>query len=174
MTRNSDPALASAIALDSAECSNFSSAHPFIATCCVTPSMRYPSPSSPVECSPRSPSNEMAHEHNPPGCAPGLRLRDALPPPRRSRARGARCRHCTCGSANSAESTARCVPPPSTAGPTTVPRPTSTELYLPAVFCRHCGRSGWGARLAPTGSALDVTDEAIRADHAAGASGSAR
>lgn len=44
-----------------------------------------------------------------------------------------------------------------------------SELYLPAVFCRHCGRSGWGARLAPTGSALDVTDEAIRADHAAGA-----
>ncbi|KAA0087221.1 DUF1998 domain-containing protein [Mycolicibacterium sp. P9-64] len=44
------------------------------------------------------------------------------------------------------------------------------ELYLPAVFCRHCGRSGWGARLAPTGSTLDVTDEAIRADHAAGAS----
>lgn len=45
-----------------------------------------------------------------------------------------------------------------------------SELYLPAVFCRHCGRSGWGARLAPTGSALDITDEAIRADHAAGAS----
>lgn len=44
------------------------------------------------------------------------------------------------------------------------------ELYLPAVYCRHCGRSGWGARLAPTGTALDVTDEAIRADHAAGAS----
>lgn len=44
-----------------------------------------------------------------------------------------------------------------------------TELHLPAVYCRHCGRSGWGARLAPTGSALDVTDEAIRADHAAGA-----
>ena len=44
-----------------------------------------------------------------------------------------------------------------------------TDLYLPAVYCRHCGRSGWGARLAPTGSALDVTDEAIRADHAAGA-----
>lgn len=42
------------------------------------------------------------------------------------------------------------------------------ELYLPAVFCRHCGRSGWGARLAPVGNALDVTDEAIRADHAAG------
>ncbi|MDF2467662.1 MAG: box helicase [Rhodococcus erythropolis] len=45
-----------------------------------------------------------------------------------------------------------------------------SELYLPAVYCRHCGRSGWGARLAPTGTALDVTDEAIRADHAAGAS----
>lgn len=45
-----------------------------------------------------------------------------------------------------------------------------SELFLPAVFCRHCGRSGWGARLAPTGSTLDVTDEAIRADHAAGAS----
>ncbi|MGO4442195.1 DEAD/DEAH box helicase [Mycobacterium sp. 2YAF39] len=44
------------------------------------------------------------------------------------------------------------------------------ELYLPAVYCRHCGRSGWGVRLAPTGAALDVTDEAIRADHAAGAS----
>ena len=44
------------------------------------------------------------------------------------------------------------------------------ELYLPAVYCRHCGRSGWGSRLAPTGTALDVTDEAIRADHAAGAS----
>lgn len=44
-----------------------------------------------------------------------------------------------------------------------------SELFLPAVFCRHCGRSGWGARLAPTGSTLDVTDEAIRADHAAGA-----
>ncbi|AMO59909.1 helicase [Mycolicibacterium phlei] len=42
------------------------------------------------------------------------------------------------------------------------------ELYLPAVYCRHCGRSGWGARLAPTGNALDVTDEEIRADHAAG------
>ena len=43
-------------------------------------------------------------------------------------------------------------------------------MHLPAVFCRHCGRSGWGARLAPTGHTLDVTDESIRADHAAGAS----
>ncbi|MGC4960933.1 DEAD/DEAH box helicase [Gordonia sp. DT101] len=43
-------------------------------------------------------------------------------------------------------------------------------VHLPALYCRHCGRSGWGARLAPTGHALDVTDESIRADHAAGAS----
>ncbi|MFD1811782.1 DEAD/DEAH box helicase [Rhodococcus gannanensis] len=43
-------------------------------------------------------------------------------------------------------------------------------MHLPAVFCRHCGRSGWGARLAPTGHTLDVTDESIRADHASGAS----
>ncbi|EOM75737.1 DEAD/DEAH box helicase [Rhodococcus rhodnii] len=43
-------------------------------------------------------------------------------------------------------------------------------MHLPALYCRHCGRSGWGARLAPTGHALDVTDESIRADHAAGAS----
>ncbi|MFZ2238040.1 MAG: DEAD/DEAH box helicase [Gordonia amarae] len=42
--------------------------------------------------------------------------------------------------------------------------------HLPAVYCRHCGRSGWGARLAPTGNTLDVTDEAIRGDHASGAS----
>ncbi|WP_435277918.1 DEAD/DEAH box helicase [Rhodococcus yananensis] len=43
-------------------------------------------------------------------------------------------------------------------------------MHLPALYCRHCGRSGWGARLAPTGHTLDVTDDAIRADHAAGAS----
>ncbi|WP_024794787.1 DEAD/DEAH box helicase [Tomitella biformata] len=45
------------------------------------------------------------------------------------------------------------------------------ESYLPAIYCRHCGRSGWGARLSPTGSTLDVTDDAIRRDHATGASG---
>ncbi|MBM7245183.1 DEAD/DEAH box helicase [Rhodococcus fascians] len=43
-------------------------------------------------------------------------------------------------------------------------------MHLPALYCRHCGRSGWGARLAPTGHALDVTDDSIRADHASGAS----
>ncbi len=42
-------------------------------------------------------------------------------------------------------------------------------MHLPALYCRHCGRSGWGARLAPTGHTLDVTDDSIRADHAAGA-----
>ncbi|MBY3794510.1 DEAD/DEAH box helicase [Rhodococcus fascians] len=46
----------------------------------------------------------------------------------------------------------------------------SDVMHLPALYCRHCGRSGWGARLAPTGHALDVSDESIRADHASGAS----
>ncbi|WP_063065069.1 DEAD/DEAH box helicase [Nocardia violaceofusca] len=45
---------------------------------------------------------------------------------------------------------------------------TPGTTYLPAVYCRHCGRSGWGARLAPTGMTLDVTDEDIRRQHAAG------
>ncbi|MBO0852763.1 MAG: DEAD/DEAH box helicase [Nocardia sp.] len=45
---------------------------------------------------------------------------------------------------------------------------TPGTTYLPAVYCRHCGRSGWGARLAPTGMTLDVTDESIRAQHASG------
>ncbi|MFE6864516.1 DEAD/DEAH box helicase [Nocardia sp. NPDC057668] len=43
-----------------------------------------------------------------------------------------------------------------------------TTMYLPALFCRHCGRSGWGARMAPTGDTLDATDESIRAHHASG------
>ena len=33
---------------------------------------------------------------------------------------------------------------------------------LPALYCRHCGRSGWGVVLAPTGSDLDTNDETIR------------
>ncbi|PPJ30640.1 DEAD/DEAH box helicase [Nocardia nova] len=40
--------------------------------------------------------------------------------------------------------------------------------FFPAVFCRHCGRSGWGVRLGPTGNTLDVTDESIRGYHAGG------
>ena len=33
---------------------------------------------------------------------------------------------------------------------------------LPALYCRHCGRSGWGIVLAPTGSDLDTDDNEIR------------
>ncbi|GAA3605476.1 DEAD/DEAH box helicase [Microlunatus ginsengisoli] len=38
----------------------------------------------------------------------------------------------------------------------------------PAIYCRHCGRSGWGVELAPTGSNLGVEDaHEIRSHHAA-------
>ena len=37
---------------------------------------------------------------------------------------------------------------------------------FPALYCRHCGRSGWGVGLAPVGTSLAVDDEAIRRDHA--------
>lgn len=37
-----------------------------------------------------------------------------------------------------------------------------TEPFLPAVYCRHCNRSGWGIALAPTGSDLDSDDTTIR------------
>lgn len=43
-----------------------------------------------------------------------------------------------------------------------------TIEYHTAVFCRHCGRSGWGVRLAPTGEALDTNDESVRSYHAGG------
>lgn len=33
---------------------------------------------------------------------------------------------------------------------------------LPALYCRHCGRSGWGIVLAPTGADLDTDDSEIR------------
>jgi ATP-dependent helicase YprA (DUF1998 family) len=33
---------------------------------------------------------------------------------------------------------------------------------FPALHCRHCGRSGWGVVLAPTGADLDTSDEDIR------------
>lgn len=46
---------------------------------------------------------------------------------------------------------------------------TDSNLNLPSLYCRLCGRSGWGARLAPGfNNRLDVTDEAIRGDHAGG------
>ena len=39
---------------------------------------------------------------------------------------------------------------------------------FPAVYCRHCGRSGWGVSLSPANSSdLDVSDDDIRRDHAA-------
>jgi len=38
---------------------------------------------------------------------------------------------------------------------------------FPAVYCRHCGRSGWGVGLAPVGLDLAADDEAIRRNHAA-------
>jgi len=38
---------------------------------------------------------------------------------------------------------------------------------FPAIFCRHCGRSGWGVGLAPVGNSLAVDDDTIRRDHAA-------
>jgi ATP-dependent helicase YprA (DUF1998 family) len=38
---------------------------------------------------------------------------------------------------------------------------------FPAVYCRHCGRSGWGVTLAPTGNDLDPDDTSIRRKHAA-------
>lgn len=39
---------------------------------------------------------------------------------------------------------------------------------FPAIYCRHCGRSGWGVGLAPTGADLDQDDAAIRRNHAMG------
>ena len=38
---------------------------------------------------------------------------------------------------------------------------------FPAVYCRHCGRSGWGISLAAVGANLDSDDTAIRRNHAA-------
>lgn len=38
---------------------------------------------------------------------------------------------------------------------------------FPAIYCRHCGRSGWGVELGPTGLALNHDDKRIRANHAA-------
>lgn len=38
---------------------------------------------------------------------------------------------------------------------------------FPAIYCRHCGRSGWGVTLAAVGEDLHADDERIRAKHAA-------
>ncbi|MEV4494547.1 DEAD/DEAH box helicase [Micromonospora arborensis] len=37
---------------------------------------------------------------------------------------------------------------------------------FPAIYCRHCGRSGWGVGLAPVGDSLAPDDEGIRRQHA--------
>ncbi len=37
---------------------------------------------------------------------------------------------------------------------------------FPAIYCRHCGRSGWGVELAATGTTLTPEDGAIRRRHA--------
>lgn len=41
------------------------------------------------------------------------------------------------------------------------------DAWFPAIFCRHCGRSGWGVELAPVGTELAASDEDIRRNHAA-------
>lgn len=40
--------------------------------------------------------------------------------------------------------------------------------HFPALYCRHCGRSGWGVALAPTGTDLDSHDDDIRGRHLRG------
>ncbi|MDO5727026.1 MAG: helicase-related protein, partial [Bowdeniella nasicola] len=37
-----------------------------------------------------------------------------------------------------------------------------SRLFLPAIFCRHCGKLGWGAMVHPNGSDIDVNANAIR------------
>lgn len=44
------------------------------------------------------------------------------------------------------------------------------DLFLPAIHCRHCGRSGWRVVRAPTGSAVEVDNRLIRRESAAGGS----
>lgn len=36
------------------------------------------------------------------------------------------------------------------------------KLHLPAIFCRHCGKSGWGAKAAPEDGHLITTSDEIR------------
>lgn len=48
-------------------------------------------------------------------------------------------------------------------GPHTDPSP-----YLPALYCRHCGRSGWGTVLGPTGADLENDDSKVRREAATG------
>lgn len=38
----------------------------------------------------------------------------------------------------------------------------ASAQFLPAIYCRHCNRSGWGVVLAPTGADLDGDPDTIR------------
>ena len=40
------------------------------------------------------------------------------------------------------------------------------DLALPAIYCRHCGRSGWGATTRAVGDDLDLRPDTIRKDAA--------
>ncbi|WP_280204952.1 DEAD/DEAH box helicase [Nocardia farcinica] len=40
--------------------------------------------------------------------------------------------------------------------------------FQPALYCRHCGRSGWGVRMAPTGNWLDPDQDSVRTLHLSG------
>ncbi|GAB3267612.1 DEAD/DEAH box helicase [Arthrobacter pigmenti] len=42
------------------------------------------------------------------------------------------------------------------------------RVYLPAIFCRHCGRNGWGGLMAPTGTELIMDSHQIRQASAQG------
>ena len=41
----------------------------------------------------------------------------------------------------------------------------ATRIAFPAIYCRSCGRSGWGIELAPTGLNLSASDTDIRRNH---------
>lgn len=53
-------------------------------------------------------------------------------------------------------------------GTLTSPDVTQTSVALPAVYCRSCGRSGWGVGLTATGRDLIDKDDVIRRDHLLG------
>jgi hypothetical protein len=50
--------------------------------------------------------------------------------------------------------------------PTAVIDAEDVRPSFPALYCRRCGRSGWGVGLAPVGGSLSTDDESIRRDHA--------
>jgi hypothetical protein len=45
---------------------------------------------------------------------------------------------------------------------------------FPAIYCRHCGRSGWGVQLGPVGYDLDTSDSDIRRNHASSSASTSR